>query len=44
MGIDLNGVGNIASPRLMPGKFAEVVKYSTNGNLLILNLNLVGSA
>ena len=29
----MNGVGNIASPRLMPGKFAEVVKTMFGGSI-----------
>ena len=34
----------VVSPRLIPGIFTDVQKYSTLGNLRILNLNCVGRA
>ena len=32
VGISLNGVATVATPAVMPGRFAAVVKNSTFGN------------
>ena len=38
-GICFSGVGNIASPRFIPGRLHAVTKNSTLGNWFITNLN-----
>jgi hypothetical protein len=39
IGIFFSGVACVVSPKLIPGIFTEVQKYSTLGSLRILNLN-----